>query len=168
MKKFLATLISGIIFSSLTSTSNAQALNVSTKETVAAPAPAAAPSKANSRAMNNFKKSFADGPDVNWFTEKEVISATMNRDGKRIHVVYDLKGRWLHTISSYDESKLTKDLRARVKSVYYDYKITLVQEIQEGQLTFYVIHLEDETSYKQIGLYEGEMNVIKEFNKQTK
>lgn len=166
MKKFFATLISGAIISLLTSTAKAQTLNVSTEGAISAPVTPAL-SKANSRALNNFKKQFADGPDVKWFNEKEVISATAHRDGKRIHAVYDLKGRWLRTITSYDQSKLSKDLRKTVKSVYYDYDITLIQEIHEGQIVFYIFHLEDKTSYKQIAVYEGEMTVLKEFNKQS-
>ncbi len=167
MKKSLASLISGIIFSLLTTTSKAQTLSVSNEGTLNAASSHAALSKANSKAQNNFRKNFADGPDVKWFTEKETISASMNRDNKHTTVVYDKKGRWLRTMSNYDESKLPKDVRRTVKSVYYDYNITLVQEIKEGQITFYVIHLEDKTSYKQVAVYEGEITILNEFNKQS-
>lgn len=166
MKKTSLTLITGIIFSLLTTTPKAQALNVSAEGALAPATASPASNKASIKAANNFRKNFKDVSDVKWFTEKETITASMNRDGKRTNVVYDKKGHWLHTITTYDESRLSNTLRRIVKSVYYDYNINLVQEIREGQVMVYIFHLEDKTGYKQIALYEGEMTVLKEFNKQ--
>jgi hypothetical protein len=53
-----------------------------------------------------------------------------------------------------------------IKSQYYDYKITLVEEIvQTLKPLVYVVHMEDATSLKNIRVSEREMEVIEEYKK---
>ena len=61
-------------------------------------------------------------------------------------VFYNNRGQRLYTIRNYDETKLPKDVRHVVKSTYYDYAITLVQEIEDAAGTItYLVHLEGKT-----------------------
>jgi hypothetical protein len=165
MKKNQLNLFAGIIFSLYTSLSLAQTVNVSQPE-IALDAPAKSASKADQKALKNFDRQFKSKANVKWHIGIETITASTIRDGKQVTVVYDKKGRWLRNMYSYDESKLPRDVRHTVKSVYYDFAITTVQEIREGMDTFYVIHLEDKTDYKQVCVYEGEIHMIREFQKQ--
>ena len=83
-------------------------------------------------------------------------------------MIYNLKGEWLRNMKIYTEDKMPKDVRAQVKrSQYFDYKITSVQEFKEGENRFYIVHLEDDKNYKQVSVFEGELNLIKEYKKQV-
>jgi hypothetical protein len=86
-------------------------------------------------------------------------------DGAEHRVFYDKKGYWDATIKYYDEKKLPPDVRAIVKSTYYDYSITSVQEIQKGNKIVYLVHMQDATTLKSVKVCDGEMEVIAEFNK---
>ncbi len=60
---------------------------------------------------------------------------------------------------------MPKAIRSLIRSNFPDYNITGMNEIKEGDMTFYLVYLEDETSYKQISVYNGELNVFKELQK---
>jgi hypothetical protein len=66
----------------------------------------------------------------------------------------------------YAETKLNREVRAQVKSVYFDYNIILVEEIQRcAKPLTYVIHLEDKVSFKNIRICDREMEVMTEIGK---
>jgi hypothetical protein len=53
-----------------------------------------------------------------------------------------------------------------IKSQYYDYKITLVEEIvQTLKPLVYVVHMEDATTLKNIRVSDREMEVVEEYKK---
>jgi hypothetical protein len=52
-----------------------------------------------------------------------------------------------------------------VKSNYYDYTITVVQEITLHSQTIYLVHMQDETTWKVLKVADGEMSIIEDFNK---
>jgi hypothetical protein len=81
-------------------------------------------------------------------------------------VTFNKKGKWLQTRRQYDETKLERDVRAQVKSVYYDYNILLIEEVERSMkpLTYY-IYMEDPVSFKNLRIMEREMEVITEINK---
>jgi hypothetical protein len=61
---------------------------------------------------------------------------------------------------------MPRDVRAMVKSQYYDYTITLVEEIIEPfKPLVYVVHLEDVETLKNIRVSEREMEVMDEYKK---
>lgn len=124
--------------------------------------------KANFKATENFKKGFKDGPDVKWTVEADAICAQFNRDDVQTRVIYNKRGNWVHTINYCLESKMPKDIKSLIRSNYPDYNIVGMNEIKEGNMTFYVIYLEDETSYKQISMYDGQLGVYQQFEKQQK
>jgi hypothetical protein len=121
--------------------------------------------KANFKAFENFKKNFAGGADVKWAFENDVISASFNRDNIQTRVIYNKRGNWVHTISYFPESRIPKKIKSLIRSNYPDYNINGMNEINEGNITFYMINLEDDTSYKQVSVYNDQMEVYKEFKK---
>ncbi|MGI8952391.1 MAG: hypothetical protein ACR2FN_12510 [Chitinophagaceae bacterium] len=66
----------------------------------------------------------------------------------------------------YDETKLPHDVRAQVKSTYYDYAITTVDEVHyQGQIV-YLVHMQDANTWKIIRVNsDGEMDVYQAFDK---
>jgi hypothetical protein len=62
---------------------------------------------------------------------------------------------------------LPKDVRALVRSTYYDYHITQADEIlQHGnEEPVYLVHLKDEKSWKNIMIKDGEIIEREEYGK---
>ena len=60
------------------------------------------------------------------------------------------------------------NVRSIVKSEYFDYSIKWVWEISVPGLTgdpVYIIHVEDEKSFKNIEVHNGEMKVLEHYEK---
>jgi len=119
----------------------------------------------NSRAKRDFRRSYPDVDDAQWYAFKDGFAAKFNDDGYEHMVTYNRVGDWQYTISNYDEKKLDENVRALVKSTYYDYTITLVQEITLHDQTIYVIHMQDATTWKTLKVADGEMSILEDFNK---
>jgi hypothetical protein len=75
------------------------------------------------------------------------------------------KGNVKFQISYYSEAELPADVRARVKSVYYDYNIFSVQEINLNRSKFYLVSLENNNTWKIIRVDDNDMEVYKEYAK---
>ena len=119
----------------------------------------------NTKAVRHFIKSFKVAKDVHWFKALNGIVVHFTMQGIKSKAYYDEKGNWLYTIRTCKESNLSKDIRNLVKRTYYDYSIASVNEISDEQRIVYIIQLEDKTTLKSIGIYDGEMNLIKEYVK---
>jgi hypothetical protein len=138
------------------------------KEIAKANKAAAKLTKANLRAAENFNKGFKDEQNATWFTEPEVITASFAKEDVKTTVVYDRKGNWLRTMKVYHEPQMSADIKRLIKKSYYSKcNITQVQEIKEGDITFYVVHLEDAKTFKLVAICNGEVNLYKEYNKQV-
>lgn len=122
----------------------------------------------NTRAVRNFKKTYNNAEQPKWLRFKDGYTAIFTRDGIRYRVDYDKRGFWNGTQKDYTEDKLPRDIRARVKSVYYDYTIFWVNEVTLPEVLtgpVYFIHIEDAKSFKNISVYDDEMKVMNEFRK---
>ena len=123
-------------------------------------------SSLNMRALKDFQKSFKDAANVSWYkAENGALLASFTIDEVKNSVAYDKKGRWLYSIKRYSEQKLPKDLRAGVKSVYYDFNIVNIEEVEINDQTIYIIHLEDATSMKTLRICDGDMEEVQNFVK---
>ncbi len=59
------------------------------------------------------------------------------------------------------------DIRAVVRSTYYDLNITLVEEVQTTDALVYIVHLEDKSNIKILKVSpEGEMEVMQDLTKE--
>ncbi len=119
----------------------------------------------NMRALKDFQKSFKNA-DASWYlTEDGGFVASFTEDNISNSVGYDKKGNWLYNIKRYDESKLSKDVRTEVKSTYYDFNITHVEEVQVNEQTIYIVHLEDAKNMKTLRICDGDMEEVQNFVK---
>ena len=122
--------------------------------------------KIDSRVLRNFIKSYQNVSDEKWFELKDGFLTKFRVDDIMYMVAYGKKGGWLHTIRTYNENKLAQDLRYAVKSSYYDYHITLVQEVKIPlNPVTYVIHLEDKTKIINLRVCDGEMDEWQKMSK---
>src|SRR5262245_51290483 len=89
--------------------------------------------------------------------------------GRNDHFIYRVdyyKGQWLHTIRTYDENELPRDIRHLVKSSYYDYHISLVLEIEKPRDSFtYIVHLDGKTEWISVRVSSGRMDEFQKIQK---
>ncbi|MFI5187139.1 MAG: hypothetical protein ACHQF0_10465 [Chitinophagales bacterium] len=127
----------------------------------------------NSKVVKNFVRSFNTVSNEKWFELQDGFVALFSLDVIHYQVAYGKNGTWLYTIRTYDETKLPVDVRRLVKSTYYDYNITVIQEIERDPQTFerdsntltYLIHLEGKTNWITLKVCNGEMEESQKFNK---
>ena len=101
-----------------------------------------------------------------WFQVEEGFVAMFNLHDIDYQVAYDKKGNSLRTIRTYDETKMSQDLRHLVKSNYYDYEINLVQEVERpNSPTIFAIQLLGKIKVINLSVCDGVMEILQEFNK---
>ena len=81
-------------------------------------------------------------------------------------VAYGKKGKWSYTIQRYHEKKLPTDIRARVKSIYYDYTILNINEVHVPQQenTIYILNLQYNQHFKTVRVCGDDMDVIADYH----
>jgi hypothetical protein len=120
----------------------------------------------NTKAMKDFQARFNEASNTMWYSDGNGLETTFTRDGYIDRVFYDKKGRWEYSLLFYNENKLPRDIRAIVRSTYYDLTITLVEEVQTPDGKAYFVHLEDSATIKIVKLSpEGEMEVFQDLTK---
>ena len=100
----------------------------------------------NARAMRDFSRAFKNAPETKWFKTDKGYFASFSENGKNTKVVYDSRGQRNYSIISYPESKLNRQVRSRVKSVYFDATIIGVHQFEFDNKTIHVIKMLDQDS----------------------
>lgn len=123
------------------------------------------PSNVNHKAVKDFERNFKNA-NAKWYQVENQFVAMFTLDDADYQVAYDKKGHKLYSIRAYSEDKLPADVRHNVKSTYYDYAITLVQEIEMPlkPLTF-IVHLSGKTDLINLRIIDGEMDEWQKYKK---
>jgi hypothetical protein len=122
--------------------------------------------RVNPPVIRSFLKTYKDVSDEKWIEVREGFVAMFNYNDVDYQVAYTKKGNLLRTIRSYSEDKMPADLRHLVKSTYYDHAITRVHEIEIPLIPVtYVVQLAGKKELINLGIYDGEMEVMQKFNK---
>jgi hypothetical protein len=119
----------------------------------------------NSKVMRSFINRYWNATEANWVTYPGGYVVYFTRNGISHRAYYSRTGEEECTILQYGEKDMPADIRHMVKSEYYDYSIFLVSEVTTKGKTRYVINLEDRTSFKEIKIDDGGMEVTNEFIK---
>jgi len=120
----------------------------------------------NVKAVRDFKNRFAAPASVRWYPLENGSIAYFPENGYNTRVYYNKKGRWEGTLTLFNEDKLPKDIRAIVKSTYFDFSITVVEMVETPANGVYLVHIEDKTSIKIIRVtLDGEMDVMEDLQK---
>lgn len=121
--------------------------------------------KANFRASEFFKKLFKDVADAQWRVEEQAIVASFVRDEVNTNVIFDKKGHWVHNLTYFPADKIPTEIRSIVEDNFINADLSLAVKIKEGGIEFYIVNIEDKRTIKQVSIYNGEVNVIKELQK---
>ena len=119
------------------------------------------------KAMRDFLRRDKTTSNVDWMVvETGYVAKYADANNSKCRTVYNNRGEFVYTIKQYYESKMPREIRGIVKSEYYDFNITLVDEIEETRRPrVYIVHLEDATTLKNVRVSEREMEVIEEYRK---
>jgi hypothetical protein len=118
------------------------------------------------KAVRSFRNSWQYVDNETWYPIPDGFRARFTEDHILYLVNYSRKGKWLSTLRQYDETKLDRTIRGQVKSVYFDYTISLIEEIEQPMKPLaYIIHMEDKTSFKNIRVCDRDMEVVTEIDK---
>lgn len=118
------------------------------------------------KAVRSFKTTWQNVDNESWYKVPDGFRARFTRDSALFLVTYSKRGNWLSTMRQYDETLLDRDVRSEVKSIYYDYSIMLVEEIQLPMKPLtYVIHMENKKTFLNIRYCNRELEEITEINK---
>jgi hypothetical protein len=123
----------------------------------------------NAKALKNFKKSFKTISAERWVKNQYGFTARFTIDNISNVIYYDKSGNWQATLKTYNEDKFNRKVRAIVKSKYFDYKITQVQEIENtdtNDIPTYIVHIEGEKDFMLIRVSDGNMDVYEKFDRQ--
>jgi hypothetical protein len=121
----------------------------------------------NIKAIKDFQGRFNQASNTMWFSDRNGYVSYFILNGYGDRAFYDKKGHWQFSLIFYGEDKLPRDIRAIVKSTYYDLNITLVEEVQTNEGMAYMVHLEDKANIKIVKLNsDGEMETVQELVKE--
>lgn len=120
-------------------------------------------------AVRDFMNRFDQVDNAVWFAvPKGGFEAYFIRDGYGDRVIYDKNGGWQLSLLIYNEEKLPRDIRSLVKSTYFDFDITLVEEVHTIEGIEYIVYLEDKINIRVLKVTEeGGMEVFQELNKSS-
>jgi len=122
----------------------------------------------NVSAVRDFVKRCHEPGGARWYKLKDAsLVVKFERPDTAFRVAYNRRGGWIYTIRTYHEKQMPRDIRALVKSTYYDYTITQVDEIDhtEAAGTIYIVSIKDDVSWKTLRVCNGEMDVLNTFYK---
>ena len=100
------------------------------------------------RALTDFQIRFHDVSGVQWFSDRNGYTSYFMKDGYNDRAFYSKNGHWLFSVLFRTEDKLPEDTRAAIKSVYYDWNITVIEEVQSADGKGYLVYLEDKTNIR--------------------
>jgi hypothetical protein len=121
----------------------------------------------NSKAIKDFQERYNNIKNAMWFSDQNGFESYFVQNGFVNRVFYGKKGLWLYSLILHTEHELPTDIRASIKSIYFDFAITLVEEVQTKYGVLYVVNLEDKSNIKILIVNNlGEINSLLELNKE--
>ena len=123
-------------------------------------------SAASERAQKNFHKTNKDAINATWYTLQNGFKVEFTRDGHQTSSVYGKRGNWLYTIEYFRADALEKDLIDIVKTEYDKYYIAAVEKVETSASDpVYVVHLENQDSYKTLRVHKTDIELTQDFKK---
>lgn len=120
----------------------------------------------NVRAVRDFVSRYGDITDVIWHRSNDNYIAVFFKDSVQHRVIYTNRGDLSYEMKYYEENRMPRTIRAQVKSIYYDYRIYVIQEIvTPDHPAVYIVNLQGDTDWKKVKLCQGEMEIMEEFRK---
>jgi hypothetical protein len=111
----------------------------------------------SNKALLAFKKKFVNANDIQWSIVENKYMVRFINDGRINRVLYDKKGHTVYSISEGTVKNLPADIRKAVRSIYFDYTITMTTEVHILEKTAWIINMEDEKSIVIVKVLDNEV-----------
>ncbi len=119
--------------------------------------------EAKNKVIREISKNFPNATDLQFTTTEYGSYTRFIQDGIVNRVFFNNKGKQVFAVKYYDENKLPAEIRALVKSTYYDYVILTVEEIKIADKTVFMVDIDGNKSRKTIRISDGEMETVNDF-----
>lgn len=120
--------------------------------------------KMDERVWNNFQKEFKEATNVTWYKKDKtyIIKFILNEIAQT--VLYSQKGQQVYHLSYVEEKNMPAAIKDQVKSVFYNYAITLSIKVEQGGRTIWVVNMENDKKLLFVRLENGEMELVEELD----
>jgi hypothetical protein len=117
------------------------------------------------KVSNSFDQLFKGAVGAEWVELNRNYSVNFVLDNQKSLAEFTKDGHLLYLIAYGKEEGMPADLRAMVKSTYFDYTINSTVKIKfEGRI-FWIINLEDANQFIVLRVEDNDMDVIKKIKK---
>lgn len=121
------------------------------------------------KAVREFIDEFQDAVNVTWRkVGDDGYIADSKSDSIKTIAFYYRNGSCSYILKKYGENKMPADVRAMVKSIFYDYTITEVTEIRLRQYSenmIYSVLIKNADNYKILRICNNEMEITRDYTK---
>ena len=111
----------------------------------------------NIKAVRDLYYSYGDNNNETWYATDYGFRAKFVKDSVAFMADYNKRGAWLQTIKTFHENRLSPDIRRKVRSYYFDYHISLAQQIDSPAEVIYLVTIEDAHSWMVLQLWDDNM-----------
>ena len=118
------------------------------------------------KVLKQFSASFPTVLDAKWFEGDNYYDVYFEREQIKYNIRYDRNGKILSTRNYYPGSKLSPFLKAKVGEKFPDKTIYGVTEITNNEEMYFVIVLEDKTTWTNVQADAvGQLTVLEKLKK---
>jgi hypothetical protein len=118
------------------------------------------------RMFRDFTKRFKDASGIIVSNDASWHYISCYTDGDLNRIMYNKKGRWNHTIRTFDNAKLPESVRAQIEYIYPRYSIFgSAVEVNVSNRKAFLVLIEDQKSWKRIKVVDDETEVYEEYQK---
>jgi hypothetical protein len=120
----------------------------------------------NEKVLKQFAANFPNAENAKWFEHEHHYDVYFDKDEVKYQVRYDRNGKIISTRNYYRSHKLCPFIKSKVTEKFPGKSIFGVTEITNSDEMFYVIALEDSTSWTNIRVdATGDMSVLQKMKK---
>jgi hypothetical protein len=120
----------------------------------------------NVKMHKHFSKNFKNATDIRIHPETDHTQISFRENGITNSVQYNKKGKWQYSLRTYDESKLSDNIRNDVETAYPGYRVFgFVNEVDVLDKTATLVMIENKDSWKRIRIVDNEISVYEEYRK---
>jgi hypothetical protein len=108
------------------------------------------------KVLRAFYKTYGELSNVRWWKSDDGYAASFKLKGITNTIYYQRSGLVDASIHFYFEEQLAAPVKSRVNSLFPNYSITNVTEVQKGGITAFYVKIHDATTIKTVKLVGGE------------
>jgi hypothetical protein len=120
----------------------------------------------NAKMFKHFSKNYKDASELRLRSVNGGTRVDFKVNGIATGTRYDAKGNWMFTISTYESSKLSNDVRDMVESAYPGFLVAgFVIEVKVLDKKSTLIIIDNAREWKRVRLVDGELSIYEEYKK---